>query len=82
MGKSKSNITSESKTLCKSLLETNQAVPEPSLFHDDRFESTCEKIHNRNEARVIQDISHLTVPSAESLATMGATHLEAFEIPN
>ncbi|KAI4599609.1 hypothetical protein KJ359_001706 [Pestalotiopsis sp. 9143b] len=76
MGKSKSNITSESKTLCKNLLETNQAVPENSLFHDDRFESTCQKIHNRNEARVIQDISRLIVPSAESLATMGATHLE------
>ncbi|KAF7520289.1 hypothetical protein G7054_g12825 [Neopestalotiopsis clavispora] len=76
MGKSKSNVTTESKTLCKSLLETHQAVPENSLFHDDRFESTCQKIHNRKEARVIQDISRLIVPSAESLATMGATHLE------
>lgn len=76
MGKSKLDITSESKTLCKSLLEKNQTVPECSLFRDDIFESTCQKIHNRNEARVIQDISRLIVPSAESLATLGAIHLE------
>ncbi|KAI8722472.1 hypothetical protein NCS52_00391200 [Fusarium sp. LHS14.1] len=33
-------------------------------------------MHNRNEARVIQDITWLIVPSAESLATFGAEHLD------
>ncbi|RWA07429.1 hypothetical protein EKO27_g7681 [Xylaria grammica] len=78
MVKSKLDITTENKTLCKSLLEKKQTVPggSHSPFHDDRFDLTCQKIHNRNEARVIQDISRLIVPSAESLATYGAEYLE------
>ncbi|KAF5128594.1 hypothetical protein E5D57_009535 [Metarhizium anisopliae] len=76
MHKSKLDITSGSKTLCENLLENNQPVPENSLFDNDRFESTCQKIHSRNKARIIQDISRLIVPSAESLATMGAIHLK------
>ncbi|GAP91523.1 hypothetical protein SAMD00023353_3101350 [Rosellinia necatrix] len=76
MGKSKLDVTTESKTICKKLLEKKQPVPESSHFHDDRFDSTCQKIQNRNEARVIQDISRLIVPSAESLATFGSKCLE------
>jgi hypothetical protein len=57
MGKSSLDISSASKTLTRSLLEAPQPVPEDSLFRDDIFESTCQKIHNRNEARVIQDIT-------------------------
>ncbi|KAI0913155.1 hypothetical protein F4823DRAFT_107902 [Ustulina deusta] len=76
MVKSKLDVSNESKTLCKNLLERQQTFPENSLFRNDLFESTCQKIHNRNEARVIQDISRLIVPSAESLATYGAEHLE------
>ncbi|KAK0621182.1 hypothetical protein B0T17DRAFT_508556 [Bombardia bombarda] len=76
MIESKLDVTSESKTLCKNLLQKKQTFPENSLFRDDLFKSTCQKIHNRNEARVIQDISRLIVPSAESLATYGAKHLE------
>ncbi|UKZ63731.1 uncharacterized protein TrAtP1_004955 [Trichoderma atroviride] len=76
MAKSKLDITAESKTLCDSLLEKKQPVPEGSLFRDESFESACQKLRNRNEERVIQDISRLIVPSAENLATLGATHLE------
>ena len=76
MVKSSLDVTSTSKTLCRTLLEKQQTTPEDSLFRDDVFESTCEKIHNRNEARVIQDITRLIVPSAESLATFGAKHLD------
>ncbi|KAH6884972.1 hypothetical protein B0T10DRAFT_98793 [Thelonectria olida] len=76
MVKSNLDITSASKALAKTLFEATQAVPEDSLFRDDVFESACQKIHNRNEARVIQDITRLIVPSAESLATFGATHLD------
>jgi len=76
MVKSSLDIASESKTLCKSLLEGAASTPDGSLFRDDIFESTCQKIHNRNEARVIQDITRLIVPSAESVATFGAKHLD------
>ncbi|KAH8756119.1 hypothetical protein F5883DRAFT_430065 [Diaporthe sp. PMI_573] len=76
MVKSRLDITSASKTLCGTLLERQQTILDNSLFRDDIFESTCQKIHSRNEARVIQDITRLIVPSAESLATFGATHLD------
>jgi hypothetical protein len=77
MGKSGLGITDGSKTLCQTLLEKEQTVPQGSLFRDDLFEKTCEKIQNRNEARVVQDVTRLIVPSAETLAILGATHLES-----
>ena len=58
------------------LLRKEQTIPQESLFRKDIFKKTCRKIEDRNEARVIQDISRLIVPSAETLATYGATHLE------
>jgi hypothetical protein len=45
------------------------------LFQDDFFEDTCKMVQNRNEAKVIQDIARLIVPSAQSLAVQGAKHL-------
>ena len=69
-------ITDESKVVCQTLLTTVQAVPQDTLFRDDLFEETCNKIRNRNEARVVEDISPLIVPSAETLATYGATELK------
>lgn len=76
MDKSDLGITDASKSLCRRLLESEQDVPKDSLFRDDLFEKTCRKIQDRNEARVIQDISRLIVPSAETLATYGATDLD------
>lgn len=69
-------ITSGSKDSYLSLLELEQTVPIDSLFRDDLFEKTCRKIEDRNEARVIQDIGRLIAPSAETLATYGATQLD------
>ena len=63
------------KTLCKTLLERDQTVPQDSLFRDDMFKKTCEKVGNRNEAIVVQDVTRLIVPSAENLAIYGAKHL-------
>lgn len=63
------------KTLCKTLLERDQTVPEDSLFRDDLFGKTCEKVRNRNEAIIVQDITRLLVPSAENLTIYGAKHL-------
>ncbi|KAK4101193.1 hypothetical protein N658DRAFT_426065 [Parathielavia hyrcaniae] len=76
MTKAPSGLASNSQTLCRSLLEKTPPVPSDTLFRDDVFETTCQKIHNKNEARVIQDISRLIVPSAESLATFGANYLD------
>jgi len=76
MDKSDLGITDASKNLRRMLLEKEQTVPQDSLFRDDLFDKTCRKIQDKNEARVIQDIARLIVPSAETLATYGATHLQ------
>ncbi|KAK4149055.1 hypothetical protein C8A00DRAFT_19220 [Chaetomidium leptoderma] len=76
MTKAPLGLASASQALCQSLLEETPPVPSETLFRDNVFETTCQKIHNKNEARVIQDISRLIVPSAESLATFGAKHLD------
>ena len=75
MKKSDLGITHTSKTWYTTLLNSVQTFPDLSLFRDDIFEKTCEKISERNEARVIQDITRLIVPSVETLATYGARHL-------
>ncbi|KAL8650891.1 MAG: hypothetical protein Q9210_003554 [Variospora velana] len=68
-------INDASKNTCQKLRETHQSVPADTIFRDDLFEETCEAIRNRNEARVIRDISLLIVPSAESLVIRGDKHL-------
>lgn len=75
MDKHGKDITDKSKRLCQKLLETPQTHPQDSLFKDELFEETCDKIRNRNESRVIRDIATLIVPSAENLASRGAKHL-------
>jgi hypothetical protein len=74
--KSDLGVTDESKTLCQKLLETVQVEPRGSLFQSDIFESTCRNVEDRNEARVIRDITSLIIPSAEILYTYGANHLK------
>ena len=64
------------KAFCQKLLKKEQPVPKDSLFNDDLFESTCEDVANRNEARVIQDIGRLIVPAPEELFRRGAKHLK------
>ncbi len=70
------NITKGMEDVCQMLLKKDQTVPQDSLFRKDIFKKTCRKIEDRNEARVIQDISRLIVPSAETLATYGAIYLD------
>ncbi|KAH7302999.1 hypothetical protein B0I35DRAFT_365725, partial [Stachybotrys elegans] len=76
MVESPHDITDTSKATIEKLLSKSQLVPQDTLFRDDVFKRTYQKIHNKNEARIIQDISRLLVPSAESFATFGAEHLE------
>jgi len=76
VSKNEEGINNKSKDICRELLERNQTVPEDSLFHDDIFKDTYEMIQERNEAKVIQDIARLIVPSAQSLAAHGAKQLK------
>lgn len=76
MDKSVLGITDDSKALCQDLLEKEQPPPQNSLFNDNIFETTCRKVEDRNEVRVMRDITPLIVPSAETLATYGAHELE------
>ncbi|KAL8934962.1 MAG: hypothetical protein Q9211_004957 [Gyalolechia sp. 1 TL-2023] len=69
-------ITNKSKDLCQKLLTTTQAVPQDSDFHDDRFREVCDMVRDRNEARVVEDISPLIAPSPEKLKIYGAKELE------
>ncbi|KAK2809713.1 hypothetical protein FQN50_003558 [Emmonsiellopsis sp. PD_5] len=75
MGESNQGITDASESWCKTLLNAPQNIPKDSLFRDDLFKATCEKVRPRNEAIVVQDIARLIVPSAENLAIFGDTHL-------
>lgn len=63
------------KALCMTLLKRDQTVSQDSLFRNDLFKKTCEKVRNRNEAIIVQDITRLIVPSAVNLAIYGAKHL-------
>ncbi|KAL8642309.1 MAG: hypothetical protein Q9228_000987 [Teloschistes exilis] len=60
---------------CKSLLKRRAKHPQDTLFRDESFQQTCDKIRNRNEAIIMQDISRLIVPSAQNLAILGASRL-------
>jgi hypothetical protein len=71
MGKYGLGVANESKRTCQQLLDAQQTVPENTMFSDDHFEATCEAIRNKNEARVVRDISLLIVPSAEITAIRG-----------
>ena len=83
MDKSDIGITTSSKSICQSLLQTEQTTPQDSLFRDDVFDKTCRNLQDRNEAMVIRDIALLIVPSAQTLATYGATDLDhLFECVN
>ncbi|KAL8641704.1 MAG: hypothetical protein Q9228_001520 [Teloschistes exilis] len=60
---------------CKSLLKRREIHPQDTLFRDESFTQTCEKIRSRNEAVIVQDISRLIVPSAQNLAILGTPQL-------
>lgn len=68
VGPDRIGISADSERLCKTLLGTEQRVPKDSLYDDDIFREICEDIDGRNEAKVIQDIGRLLVPSAQALA--------------
>lgn len=69
-------ISSRSAQICQDLLSKEQRPPVKSKFADELFERTCEMVRRRNEIKVIIDIGRLIVPSVETLALYGATHLD------
>lgn len=76
MSPSPLGVTKESKTMCRTLLNGEQTVPQNSLFRDDLFEGTCNSVQDRNEAMVVRDIHPLICPPAQILRIFGARHLE------
>lgn len=76
MEKSDLGIANTSLSSYKTLLSSDQTIPTDSLLRDDVFEATCRSVQDRNESRIIRSISPYIVPSAEDLATMGATKLK------
>ncbi|KAK3616043.1 hypothetical protein LTR56_026221 [Elasticomyces elasticus] len=76
MGKHEAGVGDVSKRFHRNLLDTEQPLPENSLFRDDLFDKACQNLQNKNEAKIVQDISRLIVPSAEHLALYGAKDLD------
>ncbi|KAH6628840.1 hypothetical protein F5144DRAFT_594758 [Chaetomium tenue] len=75
-------LTETSQRLIRDLLSGKQPVPKQTLFDDDIFVDTCYNIQNKNEARVIQDIARLIVPSAESLSLRNKNYKRLVESVN
>lgn len=82
MGISELGITDTSKNLVRDLLSGEQPVPKETLFDDEIFVDACINLDNKNEARIIQDISRLIVPSAESLALRNKNYKRLVESVN
>ena len=63
-------ITKASKDMCQRLLDNEQVAPENTIFRDDVFEEACQRLVNKNEARIFQDCTPLIAPSAETHALL------------
>lgn len=72
----KVSATKESISLCRSLLEQRQKVPDGTLFDAELFQRVCQRVRNKTESRVIRDLLPLLVPPAEILFYKGASNLE------
>ncbi|KAB8360668.1 hypothetical protein FH972_024405 [Carpinus fangiana] len=68
--------TNECKTLCQTLLDTPQTIPQDTLVNPTFFLDVCESVSDKNEARVVRDLTPLLVPSAEMLNLRGAASLK------
>ena len=75
-------ITDASKHLVRDLLSSEQPAPKETLFDDDIFVDACRNLENKNEARIVQDISRLIVPSAESLSLRSKNYKRLVESVN
>ena len=70
-------VSEKSERLCQVLLEAKQLLPKDTLFRDDKtFKNACNRLEGKNEARIFKDLTPLLVPFAETLAVLGAKHLD------
>lgn len=76
------SVTDASKQLVRVLLSREQTAPKGTLFDDKIFVDACRNLENRNEARIIQDISRLIIPSTEWLALCDKKHKHLTENVN
>lgn len=70
MDESELGITNASKVLYQRLLKTKCTTPQNTLLREDAFLQTCKNLRDKNEARIIQDIGRLLVPSPETLTAL------------
>ncbi|KAK3613007.1 hypothetical protein LTR56_028121, partial [Elasticomyces elasticus] len=56
MGKYEAGVGDVSKSFHGKLLDTEQTLPDNSLFRDDLFDKACQNLQNKNEAKIVQDI--------------------------
>ncbi|CAH0046374.1 unnamed protein product [Clonostachys solani] len=63
-----SGITDESESQVRDLLTHEQVFPTGTIFDDGVFAAACRGLQDKSQARIVQDISRLIVPSAETLA--------------
>lgn len=61
-------ITDESESQVCDLLTHEQVFPTGTIFDDGVFAAACRQLQDKSQARIVQDISRLIVPSAETLA--------------
>ena len=73
MGRYKPGVTEESEKLCQTLLDSKQDLPKDTIFRDDIFEDSCERLRGKNEARIFKDCTPLIAPWAEAHATLSGT---------
>ncbi|KAK4671213.1 hypothetical protein QC764_0092960 [Podospora pseudoanserina] len=73
LSRKRSNSEAEGGEECTAL-NGEQPTPYGTLFDDQIFIHACCNLEDKNEARIIQDISRFIVPSAESLALRNKNH--------
>lgn len=72
MGPYKPGVTEASERICQILLDSKQIIPKDTIFRDDVFQDTCERLRGKNEARIFKDCTPLIVPWAEAHASLSA----------
>ncbi|KAF2786231.1 hypothetical protein K505DRAFT_399602 [Melanomma pulvis-pyrius CBS 109.77] len=69
MDKYKPGVTEASERICQTLLDSKQIVPKDTIFGDDIFDETSERLRAKNKARIFKDCTPLIVPWAEAHAS-------------
>ena len=63
MKESPLELADTSKDLCRDLRGKRYPTPQNTLFSGEAFDTVCENLQDRNETRIISDITRLLVPT-------------------